>query len=185
MKTYTGRYINPLKLKPSDIAIEDIAHHLSNICRFNGACTFHYSVAQHSCYVASICKLDPMAGLLHDASEAYLMDIPRPIKYTPEFEFYRKLEAEVQGMINECFGLPEQYPQTVKDADNAMLVAEGIQLMNELFTDFGDPAQCEIVEITPRQAKQYFLKAYQDILFGKAEQKVALQRRAVPSKGMH
>ncbi len=167
MKTSTGRYIDPFKLVPSDISINDIANHLSKICRFNGACKFHYSVAQHSVYVSYLCKTsnERLAGLLHDASEAYICDIPSPLKNTPQFEFYRELEAEVQGMINEKFGLPREISKTVHRADKEICMTEGIQLMNELYTHLNvEPADLIITEITPKEAEEFFLREYQNIM---------------------
>src|ERR1017187_8490138 len=86
IRTYMGHYVNVFDPNPDTIVIEDIAHALSMIPRWGGHCAWFYSVAQHSCNTAYClpdaykCKAHQFAALMHDASEAYLMDIPRPIK---------------------------------------------------------------------------------------------------------
>ena len=90
MVTYTGKEFYPLDPNPADIDIKDIAHALSNCCRFAGHIKSFYSVAQHSVIVSELCEPEnALAGLLHDASEAYLSDIARPVKYTEQMEGYR------------------------------------------------------------------------------------------------
>ena len=85
--TYTGRQFFPLTPRQEDIDIEDIAHSLSRLCRFNGHCKSFYSVAEHSYRISYIVPPEfALWGLLHDAGEAYLSDLPRPIKHQiPEF----------------------------------------------------------------------------------------------------
>ena len=80
MSTYTGKKFFPFDPRPEQICIEDIAHGLSMLCRFSGQCPYFYSVAEHSIYVVH-CLPDnlQLEGLLHDASEAYLADLPRPV----------------------------------------------------------------------------------------------------------
>lgn len=182
MKTYTGRILDPFNLKPADIDILDIAHALSNLCRFNGHCREFYSVAQHSVLVSEQLwrhgTRTKLAGLLHDASEAYLCDIPRPIKYTPEFEAYRKIEADVQGIIYQKFGVDWSAAthERVKEQDDAVLAAEGIQFMNESYT-FAKPAfhirNKPILPLAPQLAREQFLDRYRLLLNDQAERPVA------------
>ena len=85
IQTFTGIGFDPINPDPKLIKIEDIAHALSNQCRFSGHARSFYSVAQHSAHCAEIACLAsnaPLARamLLHDASEAYLLDMPRPLK---------------------------------------------------------------------------------------------------------
>lgn len=104
IQTYTGKAFDPFNPDPAKINIEDIAHSLANQCRFNGHTRQFYSVAQHCVEVASRVRPEQQAlALLHDASEAYLSDLPTPIKYKPEFEFYRKAEELLQDTIYERF----------------------------------------------------------------------------------
>ena len=116
IQTFTGRQFWPLEPRADEIFIEDIAHHLSNLCRFTGACRSFYSVAQHSVLV-SLCAPpgeNPLWGLLHDASEAYLIDVARPVKRSAALVGYRVAEARMMEVICECFGLPTTEPAWVK-----------------------------------------------------------------------
>ena len=80
IQTYTKKKFDLLDPKPEMVCIEDVAHHLSNVCRFSGACSEFYSVAQHSVLVSEVCSPDSAVwGLLHDAGEAYYGDIVTPI----------------------------------------------------------------------------------------------------------
>lgn len=103
--TYSGKCIDLLSPKISDIEIIDIAIGLSNECRWASQTPFHYSVASHSLLVAARTetKRDRLLALLHDATEAYLKDIPKPLKnLLPE---YQKIEQIFSDIIHEKFGL--------------------------------------------------------------------------------
>ena len=130
IQTYTGRQFWPLEPRAEDIDINDIAHALSNICRYGGHVERFYSVAQH-CYLVS--KVVPpelaLYGLLHDASEAYLIDVPRPIKHGAGMELYRAAEKHLQAMIYRAFGLDPNEPEAIKTADNQLLRTEQRDLM--------------------------------------------------------
>lgn len=127
--TYTGKPFYPLDPRPEDIDVNDIIHALSNLCRFVGHCTSFYSVGQHSVLVSLMCAPeDAFWGLLHDASEAYLVDVPSPLKRCPEFEFYRKAEAKMMATICDVFGLSRDEPPSVKLADKRMLATEARDL---------------------------------------------------------
>jgi hypothetical protein len=129
--TYTGRRFYPLDPNPQDIDILDIAHALSNTCRFTGHTKEFYSVAQHSYLVSLILgKEQALAGLLHDASEAYLCDISTPVKHSRMFEAYRLAEDWLQGMIFLRFGIRQtEIPEDVREADRFVGVLEGRTLM--------------------------------------------------------
>ena len=134
IQTYTGRQFWPLDPRAEDIDALDIAHALSNLCRFGGHCTQFYSVAQHSVLVSQVCeRMAPevpgavLWGLLHDASEAYLADVPRPVK--PFLAGYVELEKRVLETVANRFDLPWPIPEVVKRVDNAILVDEMEQLM--------------------------------------------------------
>jgi hypothetical protein len=167
-QTFTGRAVYPLAPKHADFCVEDIAHALSNICRFGGHCREFYSVAEHSVLVSQICdKEDALWGLLHDASEAYLGDIVRPLKYQPEMQAYRELEIETQHVICEVFGLHPNQPPSVTRADNVALATEGRDLMSlgALGTNLiEDPLpNFKVYPLTPRQARQLFLDRYREL----------------------
>jgi 5'-deoxynucleotidase YfbR-like HD superfamily hydrolase len=136
IETSTGTRFQPLAPIVNDIWIEDIAHHLSNQCRFSGATRRHYSVAEHSVRVSLLLEEwgededVQMWGLLHDASEAYLVDLPTPLKECPEFlEAYQKAERVLMRAICARFSLPERQPDNVKVADAVLLATEVRDLM--------------------------------------------------------
>jgi hypothetical protein len=125
IQTYSGAAFWPLDPWHNEVLIEDIAHALSMQCRYTGHTREFYSVAQHSVLVSTICDAQDAAwGLLHDASEAYLCDVSRPVKVQPELEPYRAAEQKVQAVIMERFGIEGAEPQSVKRADRAMLWIE-------------------------------------------------------------
>jgi hypothetical protein len=116
----SGKYFDPFNPVIDDIHIEDIAHSLSLQCRFAGHTTEHYSVAEHC---INVCRRMPLGlnltGLLHDASEAYLIDLPSPIKAVlPE---YKSAEERLLQMIAERFGLQYPFCDELKAADKAEL----------------------------------------------------------------
>lgn len=132
--TYTGRWINPFDPDPVVISIEDIGHALSNQCRFTGHVRKFYSVAEHSCRVAGLLTSaeNRLYGLLHDASEAYLSDIARPVKQGLGLgEAYREVEDNLNRTIAGRFGLEYPWPDEVHQADNVMLRTEQRDLMPE------------------------------------------------------
>jgi hypothetical protein len=134
METYTGVSFYSFDPHPDEINLRDIAHSLSLICRFNGHAKHLYTVAQHSLNVQRLLKswgASPrvqLKGLLHDASEAYLCDIPRPLK--PYVQGYYEAEARVQDMIYAKYGvLNVDDGGMVKLADEQMLGYEANRLM--------------------------------------------------------
>ena len=131
LKTYSGVEIDLLNPKEEDILIEDIAHALANTCRFNGHVKRFYSVAEHSVLCANLIenKRYQLDALLHDASEAYLGDITRPLKAL--LPNYMAIEERFQRVIAKKFGLSFPMPKEVKEIDNRMLVIEAQQLRKE------------------------------------------------------
>lgn len=155
----------------ADICIEDIAHALSNQCRFAGHTRWHYSVAQHSAVVCLYLATEGYSpivqlwGLLHDASEAYLVDLPSPLKHSPEFLPYRVAEGELMLCICEKFGLPYDEPPAVKDADERALADEAAALM--MFNPdhwkqlkYRPTASLDIERLTPLGAERLFLRQF-------------------------
>jgi uncharacterized protein len=128
IQTYTGRKFWPLDPRPEEVQIEDIAHALSMLCRFNGHTTEFYSVAEHSFHVSCLLSGEhALVGLLHDASEAYLSDVTRPVK--PFLEGYMRIESDLMGAIAERFGFSWPPHGDVKRADTAMLATEANHLL--------------------------------------------------------
>lgn len=127
IETFTGKKFHFLNPQPEEICIEDIAHALSNICRFTGHSSFFYSVAEHSIAVSVL--TNSLEGLLHDASEAYITDISSPVK--PLLANYRDLERRITTAIEKQFGLrtkPEIH-RGVKQADLDQLATEAKYLI--------------------------------------------------------
>jgi 5'-deoxynucleotidase YfbR-like HD superfamily hydrolase len=108
---------------PEDFNIEDIAHALSNICRYGGHTRVFYSVAQH-CVLCSL-HVEPECAreaLFHDASEAFMGDMVRPLKdCVPEF---KRIEERTEFAIATRFGLRYPWPAAVKEVDDRMLFTE-------------------------------------------------------------
>ena len=170
LKTYTGKFVNVFDLKESDISLIDIAHSLSNICRFCGHVSQFLSVAEHSVRVSRACSEEnKLKGLLHDASEAYLMDIPRPLKHLPEFKFYRLLEEEIQNKIFVAFGLSEGIPKEVHEWDNILLEIEQCSFMGKQDTSLMKEKPISLLTRTwsPAEAKAKFLNTYLQITTSK------------------
>jgi len=170
--TYSGRIVYPLSPDPADLDIEDIAHALSNQCRFTGHTKYFYSVAQHS-YLASLYVPQKWAlwGLLHDASEAYLSDMARPIKKMPEFgEFYLAAEDRLMQAVVERFGLEPilPMPQAVKEVDDLLLGNEILTLMpeHEIYSGWKGTTPLTpgaLSYMAPIVAKEMFLARYKEL----------------------
>jgi hypothetical protein len=139
IETFTNKYIHPFDPKPELICLEDIAHALSQQCRFSGHVKRFYSVAEHA-WLASMYAPPHLAAeaLMHDAAEAYLIDIPRPLKMyvqffisdTMQFSYY-VAEEKLLDVIGKKYEL-KLHPQseTVTKLDNQLLVREYLTLMN-------------------------------------------------------
>lgn len=160
--TYTGEWIEPLNPLPERIKIEDIAHSLAMQCRFTGHTSKFYSTAQHSYHVSEIVPDEyKLWGLLHDASEAYVSDVARPVKHSfSEFgDIYRAVEEKLAEAVAERFGLVWPEPPEVKVADKMMLRAEQRDLMPN------DPNEGAIWDKTvtpwgPEKAERKFLERF-------------------------
>jgi 5'-deoxynucleotidase YfbR-like HD superfamily hydrolase len=133
IQTCTGTVFYPLNPDLDSIKMVDIAHALSNICRYTGHTSSFYSVAQHSVLVSRVVPSEyAMAALVHDGSEAYLCDVARPVKHSPEFLFYRTTEERLQNLIYQRFSVdPDDVDchQAVKAADDLLLFCERNELM--------------------------------------------------------
>lgn len=125
METVSGRRFDPMSMGADDIDIRDIAHALALQNRYNGHTSGPISVARHSLWVARevgvLTMHDPalmFIGLMHDASEAYLGDIIRPLKHREWARGYLEVEARVESLIAERYGFTFPYPAVIKQADN-------------------------------------------------------------------
>lgn len=123
IRTYTGRFVDPFDMKPDDIDIMDIAHSLAHQCRFGGHTKRFHSIARHSINVTmEVDAPHKLAALLHDASEAYLLDIPTPIK--KQLPGYSEAEDRLMHAVAAKFGFAWPMPEAVKSADRLMLEIE-------------------------------------------------------------
>lgn len=168
IQTYSGRRFTPTNPNPDAIIIQDISHSLSMQCRFSGHTKKFYSVAQHSVLVSYICNHeDALWGLMHDATEAYLVDVPRPLKKSGKFDAYNQFEKVMQQAICKRFGLPEEEPPSVKSADTILLATEARDLMYPLRSDWVQPVEplpFKIDPLGPRDAKDLFMKRFYELL---------------------
>lgn len=167
--TYTGRQFWPFDPRPADFDHADIAHALAHVCRYAGHCRRFYSVAQHSVHVMQIVDRQrpdlAFAALMHDAAEAYVGDVIRPIKRShPVFEQIERLVWVAMGVR---FGLPEKLDPLIKYADNVALVTERRDLVNmggspkwreDELGILPDPEP--IVPLAPDDAEQLWLDAF-------------------------
>jgi hypothetical protein len=174
IQTVSGRRFNPLDPDPDDVEIGDIARALSNQCRFGGNCHTYFSVAQHSCLVADLVAerggdTDAVLwALLHDASEAYLVDLPHPLKHRSELgRLYAEVEERLQNAIWERFGLSSEPPALLKEVDRALLATERRAVAHEAWhwpeLDGVEPLDLEIEPWLPDRARDEFLTRYAEI----------------------
>jgi uncharacterized protein len=169
MLTHSGMHINPLFIEPRDIDIEDIAHALALVNRFNGHTKFPISVAQHSTFVSYLCEahspIIALQGLLHDASEAYIGDVITWIKRDATMAHYRLLEQEVQNRIYNLYGVPLQEFEQVTWNDRIMCDYEGhVAVTNWDAPDIGcnllEWLSCAWYPVNWESAKSMFLKQF-------------------------
>lgn len=129
MQTFSGARFHPLDPRPDEVDPVDIAHALSLLCRYGGHVDRFYSVAEHCVLMSEAVPAEhALAALLHDATEAYVVDVPRPLKRY--LGAYRDIEAGVWGAICLRFRVAGDLPAAVKDADDRILLTERNALMS-------------------------------------------------------
>lgn len=173
--THTGRIFYPLDPNPADVDIEDIAHALSQQCRFTGHTREFFSVAQHSVIVANQLRGDAtlaLVGLLHDASEAYLADISTPVKRA--LHNYEGIEMGLWRAIAERFCLPDHWLSAVKTADLMSLATERRDLMPYHPGEWDvlegiRPLPERIMPLSPVAAKRLFMHTFNDLCYLRAK----------------
>lgn len=173
IETYTGGVFWPLDPRPEEIDIEDIAHALSMMCRFNGHCSTFMSIGEHSVNVCEdVERKHPdqpvlaLEALLHDGSEAYIADIVSPVKRHIR-PWYGPIEDRLQMVIHRRYNLPESYDPRVKESDLAVLMTEARVLVRSgglsWHYDGIEPAPVRIEGYLPAEAKGRFLGKFYEL----------------------
>jgi len=166
IQVFNGGAAWPLDMEKTDIQIEDIAHALSMKVRFTGHCIEPYSVAQHSCHVCDLVpEEDKHEGLMHDAAEYVLPDLPSPVKGLPEVRaWFKPIEHQAEKAIAKRFNLRLPFPPSIKLADNGMVLFERSKILKPAkfpwmaWTVPGDPAFISDFEVWGwKRAKHEFL----------------------------
>jgi hypothetical protein len=164
IQTFTGKAVFPFEPTYDMIDIEDIAHGLAMTCRYGGHTNRFFSVAEHCChlydwFIETEQFEDAFAALMHDAAEAYIGDVPRPIKKRlPE---YLVAEAALEKVIFGKYGVPNPMPKSVKDADRRILADEKAVLLKALGSSIDlEPLHVCIQCWTPEAAEIQFLNRF-------------------------
>jgi 5'-deoxynucleotidase YfbR-like HD superfamily hydrolase len=173
LQTVSGRRVNPLDPDPEQLDPGDIARALANQCRFGGHSRVFYSVAQHSVIVSRVVEErggdveDVFAALMHDASEAYLGDMPHPLKHRSALgAAFRDAEAQLETAIRDRFKIKPNVPE-VKRVDRALLATERRAFSAETWhwpeLDDVEPLDLEITAWSPDQAADEFARRYAEL----------------------
>lgn len=163
LQTFSGRVVDLINPTVDDILLIDIAHSLSQLCRFTGSTTAFYSVAQHAVLVSRLVSpQNALWALHHDSSEAFIGDISKPLKLYLNGR-YTELEKRFMRVICDKFGMSHEEPDEVAVADRIMLVTERKYLLLEQeepwpYTE--QPLSEKIIPWSPRIAKSEFLARY-------------------------
>lgn len=166
IQTYTGRHIDPINPNPEDIHIKDIAHSLSMTCRYGGQCLRFYSVAEHSVILSKLVEdlISPeyaLMALLHDASEAYLVDMPRPIKYVmPE---YMAIEENLMKVICQKFSLMWPMSHDIHTLDQRICGNEIKQNMRHDTKKYESIKGVRLKYWYPKKAEKMFMRRYREL----------------------
>jgi uncharacterized protein len=170
LQTVSGRWVNPFEPDPQQLDAGDIARALANQCRFGGHCRVFYSVAQHSVIVSELVEQrggdteDAFAALMHDASEAYLGDMPHPLKHrSPLGAAFKAAEEPLEQAIRDRFRIKPDVPE-IKRADRALLATERRAFSAEIWhwpeLDGVEPLDLELTAWSPDEAATAFAARY-------------------------
>jgi hypothetical protein len=173
LQTVSGRWVNPFDPDPSQLDAGDIARALANQCRFGGHSRVFYSVAQHSVIVSRLVEErggdveDVFAALMHDATEAYLGDMPHPLKHrSPLGAAFKVAEDHLERAIRERFRIKADVRE-IKRADRALLAAERRAFSAEDWhwpeLEGVEPLDLELIAWPPDQAAQAFAQRYAEL----------------------
>lgn len=167
MQTNSGGRFYPMDPRPEEINPVDIAHALSLLCRYGGHVDRFYSVAEHCVKMSeAVAPENALSALLHDATEAYVVDVPRPVKaYLSE---YKAIEAAVWDAICWRFRVPFELPAEVHEADNRILTNEHRTLMknSEDWESDMEPLPVTIEGWQPGVAEARYIYRLNELLYG-------------------
>ena len=173
LQTVSGRWVNPFDPDPDQLDAKNIARALANQCRFGGHSRVFYSVAQHSVIVSELVEQrggdaeDVFAALMHDASEAYLGDMPHPIKHrSPLGAAFKAAEEHLEEAIRDRFRIKADVPE-IKRADRALLATERRAFSNKDWhwpeLDGVEPLDLELEAWAPDAAARAFAARYAEL----------------------
>jgi uncharacterized protein len=173
LQTVSGRRVNPFDPDPEQIDIGDIGRALANQCRFGGHCRVFYSVAQHSVIVSELVEQrggdaeDVFAALMHDAAEAYLGDMPHPLKHRSSLgEAFRAAEEVLERAIRDRFRLKAAVAE-IKSVDRALLATERRAFAAEIWRwpelDGVEPLELQLTAWSPDEAKLAFSRRFAEL----------------------
>ena len=173
LQTVSGRWVNPFDPDPEQLDSGDIARALANQCRFGGHSRVFYSVAQHSVIVSELVEQrggdteDAFAALMHDASEAYLGDMPHPLKHrSPLGAAFKDAEEHLERAIRDRFRIKADVPE-IKRADRALLATERRAFSAEDWhwpeLDGVEPLDLGLTALSPDDAAEAFARRYAEL----------------------
>jgi uncharacterized protein len=173
LQTVSGRWVNPFDPDPEQVDAGDIARALANLCRFGGHSRHFYSVAQHSVIVSRLVEErggdagDAFAALMHDATEAYLGDMPHPLKHrSPLGAAYKAAEDNLESAIRDRFAIKPDVPE-IKRVDRALLAAERRVFSAETWQwpelEGVEPLEIELTAWPPDEAARAFAERYAEL----------------------
>ena len=173
LQTVSGRWVNPFDPDPDQLDAGDIARALANQCRFGGHSRVFYSVAQHSVIVSELVEQrggdaeDVFAALMHDASEAYLGDMPHPIKHrSPLGAAFKAAQEHLEAALRERFRIKADVPE-IKRADRALLATERRAFSAEDWhwpeLEGVEPLELELTALAPDAAARAFAERYAEL----------------------
>lgn len=162
IETKNHHKFNVFDIDPDAIDIEDIAHALSMSCRFNGHLEKFLSVAEHSVVIASMATPEnALAGLLHDAAEAYITDVPKPIKV--KLDNINELDESLTKAIFKKFGVEYPIPDEIKWLDKQVCFSEALDsnMRVAMWNDYDKYILSHIpFHWSPAKAKSIFLRMF-------------------------
>ena len=168
--TNSGKQFYAFDPSPDMVDINDIANGLSKLCRYAGQCDEFYSVAQHSVIISKFVSPEhALAGLLHDAAEAYLTDIPRPIKHMfneHAGNLFSNTESAIFAAVAERFEISSEIPEEVHQADYNIVCDEASVLFAEApeWTKWYHPLGVHIKPVGWRAARTMFLQRFEELV---------------------